>query len=60
MKTIEDKRMVKLYLFIFKTIIFELMLKKSTHSFLGAWPFLLVHIWFTPSEGPKNFITQFS
>jgi hypothetical protein len=24
--------------------------KKSIHSLFGAWSFLLVHIWFTPSE----------
>ena len=32
------------------------VLKKSTHLFFGAWLFLLVHIWFTPSAGPKGFI----
>ena len=35
-------------------IFFGHIIKKSAHSFfLGAWSFLLVHIWFTPSEGPK-------
>ena len=29
-------------------------LKKSAHSFFGAWPFLLAHIRFTPSEGAKS------
>ena len=28
--------------------------RKSTHSFFGAWSFFLVHIQFTPSEGPCN------
>ena len=23
--------------------------------FLSVWSFLLVHVWFTPSEGPKGF-----
>jgi hypothetical protein len=32
------------------------ILKISTHSLFGAWSFLLVHIWFTPSEGPKSFV----
>ena len=35
------------------------MLKKSIHSFFDAWSFLQVHIWFTPSEGPKDFVNQF-
>ena len=29
--------------------------KISTFTF-GAWSFLLVHIWFTPSEGHKGFV----
>jgi hypothetical protein len=43
-------------LFLFKTALFGHMLKKSAHSFFGAWSFLLVHVWFTPSEGPKGFV----
>jgi hypothetical protein len=39
-----------------ETTFFEHILKKSTHSFFGAWSFLLVHIWFTPSEEPKDII----
>ena len=52
MKRREDKRMVKLDFFghIFKNF--------STFTF-GAWPFFLVHIWFTPSEGPKGFVNRF-
>ena len=33
------------------------MLKNSPHSLFGAWLFLLIHIRFTPSEGPKNFLS---
>jgi hypothetical protein len=48
----EDKTMTKLDLFFpFKTALFG---QKSTHSLLGAWPFLLVHIWFTPSEEARR------
>ena len=28
--------------------------KKSTQSLFGAWSFLVVQIWFTPSESPKR------
>ena len=34
-------------------------LTKSTHSLLSAWSLLLVHIWFTPSQGPKGLTMQF-
>jgi hypothetical protein len=58
MKTREGKRMVKLkFLFfssLFKTAIMGHVLKNPTHSLFGAWSFLLVHIWFTHSEGPKG------
>ena len=47
MRTREDKRMVKLG----RKFSFGYILKKSAHSFFGAWSFLLVHIWLTPSEG---------
>ena len=33
------------------------ILKKSAHSLFGAWSSLLVHVQFTPSEGPKGFIS---
>ena len=39
--------------------LFGHMLKKSTHLLFGAWSFLLVHIWLTPSEGPKGFEIDF-
>ena len=32
------------------------IIKLSTRSLFGAWSFLLVHIWFTPSEGPKGLV----
>jgi hypothetical protein len=56
MKMTKDKRMVKLeFCFcFFKTTLFEHILKKSAHSFVGAWSFHLVHIRFTPSKGPKG------
>ena len=58
MKTREDKRMVKLdFISIFlKTSFFEHML---AHSLFGAWSFLLIHIRFKPSEGPKGFVILF-
>ena len=55
MKTREDKRMIKLEYF-FKISIFEHILKKLAHLFFGAWSFFLVHIQFTPNEGPKGFV----
>ena len=42
-----------------KSIIFEHILKKSTHSYLGAWSYLVVHVWFTLSEGPKGFVNWY-
>ena len=32
--------------------------KKSAHSLFGAWSLFLVHIRFTPSEGPKDFVNM--
>ena len=32
------------------------VLRKSTHLLFGARSFLLVHIMFTPGEGPKGFV----
>jgi hypothetical protein len=42
-----------------KTASFGHILKESTHSCFDAWLFLLVHIRFTPSEGPKGFTNWF-
>ena len=44
----------------FKIALLSMYSKIPTHSLLGAWSFFLVHIWFTPSEGPKAFQTIFS
>ena len=55
----EGKRMVKPF-FFFQIVLFGHVLKKGlAHLFSGAWSFFLVHIWFTPSEGPKAFETGF-
>ena len=51
-KTREVKRMVKLEFFS-KLPFLDIYYKKSTHSLFDAWSFLLVHMRFTPSEGPK-------
>ena len=51
MKTKVDKKMVKLDFWAYTK-------KISTFTF-GAWSFLLVHIWFTPNEGPKAFVDYF-
>ena len=60
MKTRDNKRTVKFDLFYFFKITFlGRVLKQPTHSLLGAWSFLLVHIWFTPSEEPKGFVNCF-
>ena len=32
----------------------ENITKKSAHPFFGAWLLLLVHVRFTPSQGPKG------
>ena len=55
MITRENKRMVKLEYFS-KTNLFELTLKKSSRSLLSGWSVLLVHIQFTLSERPKDFV----
>ena len=55
MKTREDKGIAKLELFS-KSAPFGHILNKSTQSLFGAWSFLLVHIRFTPSEGPESFV----
>ena len=43
---------------IFKSALFGHILKKSAHSFFGAWSFLLIHSRFTPIEGPKNLVNR--
>jgi hypothetical protein len=44
------------WIFFSKIALFEHTLKNSTHPLLSAWSILSVHIRFTPSEEPKNFI----
>ena len=55
MKTRYNERMVKLE-FVSQNYPFWAYIKKnSTRSLFGAWSVLLVHVRFTPSEGPKGF-----
>ena len=44
------------FYFYFKNTLFGHTYKQIDTSNIGAWSFLLVHIRFTPSEGPKGFI----
>ena len=61
----EDKRQQEngqiwfILFYFFKITFLGRVLKQPTHSLLGAWSFLLVHIWFTPSEEPKGFVIDF-
>jgi hypothetical protein len=58
MKTSKHKTMVKLVV-SFKNCHFLTYVKKEINifiCFLGAWLFLLIHVQFTPSERPKNFV----
>ena len=52
-KTQKIKILNQNYLFL-DTYFFKI----CTFTF-GAWSFLLVHIWLTPSEGPKGFVIDF-
>ena len=54
----ENKKTIELLLFS-KLPFLSMYWKKSAHPLLAAWSFLLVHIQFTPSEGPNNFVNQF-
>ena len=45
--------------FFLKIVLSGHVLKKSAPSLFGASSFFLVHIWFTPNEGPKAFNTNF-
>ena len=60
-KGYEDKRRQNIVhtWFLLKTALFGHILKKSSHSLLHAWSLLLIHIWLTPSEGPKSFVNWF-
>ena len=55
MNTREVKRWSNL-IFFFESVLFGHILKNSAHSLFGAWSYLLVHIWFTPSEGQEGFV----
>jgi uncharacterized membrane protein YhhN len=44
-----------LYFYLKLALSGHILIKVSTFTF-GAWPFLLVHIRFTPSEGPKGIV----
>ena len=58
MKTREDKIMIILEFFLLlKISLFGHILKITTFTF-GAQSFLLVHIQFTLSEGPKGFFQE--
>ena len=58
MKTREDTRMVKLETQNHKPFFGRILEKMNTFTY-GTWSFLLIHIWFTPSEGPKGFVNLF-
>jgi hypothetical protein len=51
--------MAKLDVFFIKIALFAHILEKLAHSLFGVWSFLLIHMRFTPSEGPKGFVTWF-
>ena len=50
-KTREWPNLIFFFLFFPKMPFVEF--KKAAHWLYSAWSFLLVHIWFTPSEGPR-------
>ena len=51
----KTKEWSNLIIISFQNFPFWTYIKKSAHSLCDAWSFLLVHIWFTLSEGPKGF-----
>ena len=53
----EEKRMLK-FDFLSQRCLFGTYTKQSTHSLLGAWSFLWIHIQFTPIEGPKGSVNS--
>ena len=60
MKTREDNKIVKLEFLELSNYPLWAYLKKKINTFtFDAWPFMLLHIWFTPSEGPKDFVNRF-
>jgi hypothetical protein len=56
MKTKENKIMVKLFFFSKLPFFCTYVKKTHTRPLFDAWSFLVVHIWLTPSEGPKDFV----
>ena len=38
----------------------HILKKRSIYTLFGAWSLLLIHVQFTPSQGPKAFKTIFS
>ena len=42
-----------------KTTLFGHKFKQLKYPLFGAWSLLMVHIWFTPSKGPKGFKNVF-
>ena len=38
-----------------KLLFLGIYYKELARSFVGAWSLLVVHIWFTSSQGPKGF-----
>ena len=47
------------FFFSFQNCLFWTYIKSSPRSLFGACSFLLIHIGFTPSEGPKGFLNRF-
>jgi hypothetical protein len=47
------------FFFSFQNYPFWAYTKKIRTFVFGAWSFLLVHIWFTPIEGSKDFVNWF-
>ena len=58
MNTRKDKRIFN-FEFIQNYPFWTYVKIKSAHTFFGAWSFLLIHVWFTPSERPKSFVNWF-
>ena len=50
----EGEKVKKKLMKNFQISLFGHMLKKVTEAFFGAWSLLLVHVWFTSSEGSQR------
>jgi hypothetical protein len=42
-----------------KLLFVDIYYKKLAHPFFGAWSLLVVHKWFTSSQGPEGFFKHF-